>query len=150
GEIWAFSKWWILFGVGRFFGGQGEEFILGGLTTPQVVGAYAVGNSFSGILTGEVILPTARAIMPTYAKISDQPAQLLKAFQLSFGALVAVSLATGIGASLVAEDLVVVVLGAQWRSAIPFFQWLALNSAFWCIVQTMMPYFYVTKRERLF
>src|SRR5262249_55288578 len=56
----------------------------------------------------------------------------------------------GIGASLVAEDLVVVVLGAQWRSAIPFFQWLAVSSAFWCVVQSMMPYFYVTHRERLF
>jgi O-antigen/teichoic acid export membrane protein len=150
GEIWAFSKWWILFGLVRFFGSQGEEFILGGLTTPKIVGAYAVGNSFSGLLTSEAILPTARAFMPTYAKMSDNPTQLLTAFQLSFGVLVTISLAMGIGASLVAADIVVVILGAQWRSAIPFFQWLAVSSAFWCIVQSMMPYFYVTNRERLF
>src|SRR4029077_13988981 len=48
GEIWAFSKWWILFGLVRFFGSQGEEFILGGLTTPKVAGSCAVGKRFSG------------------------------------------------------------------------------------------------------
>ncbi len=54
------------------------------------------------------------------------------------------------GASLVAKDLVLVLLGAQWISAIPFVQWLAIHGAFWAIVQSMQPYFLISRRERLF
>jgi O-antigen/teichoic acid export membrane protein len=149
-EIWAFSKWWILFGSVRFFGNRGEEFILGGLTTPGVVGAYAVGGDFSGLLTQEAVLPVGRVLVPSYAKISDKPTQLLRTFQVSFGILATISLAAGIGASLVAENLVLVVLGAQWGLAVPYFRWLALHSAFWCIVQCTGPYFMVTNREKLY
>ena len=53
------------------------------------------------------------------------------------------------GTSLVAKDLVLVLLGNQWVSAIPFVQWLAIHYAFWSMVQSMQPYFLVTKRERL-
>ena len=150
GEIWAFSKWWLLFGSVRFFGNRGEEFILGGLTTPQVVGGYVVAGDFTRLLTQESVLPALRALTPSYAKLSDNAPQLLRAFRLSFGVLVTISLAVGIGTSVVAEDLVLVVLGTQWHIAIPFFQWLALHNTLWCIVQTTQPYFMVTYRERLF
>ena len=49
-----------------------------------------------------------------------------------------------------ANDLVLVLLGAKWLSAVPFVQWLAIHGAFWSIVESMLPYFVVTKRERLF
>ena len=150
GEIWAFSKWWMLSGSVRFFGHKGEEFILGGLTTPQIVGAYSVAGNYAAILTSETILPAGRALLPNYARMLDNPPQLLRAFQLSLGLIITLALAAGVGASLMAEDLVLVVLGPQWYLAVPFFQWLALHSAFWCIVQSLQPYFFVTNRERLF
>ena len=150
GEIWTFSKWWMLMDAMRFFGNRGEAFILGGLTTPQVIGAYTVGADLSGHLTQDVVGPIGRALIPSYAKILENPAQLLRAFQLSFALLATFSLAAGVGASLVAKDLVLVLLGAKWLSAIPFVQWLAIHGAFWSIVQSMQPYFLVTKRERLF
>lgn len=149
-EIWNFSKWWMLFSVTHFFGTRGEEVVLGGLTTPHTVGAYAVGGDVSGLLTREIVLPVGRAMVPNFAKLSERPSELLEAFRLSFGFLIATSMAAGVGASLVAEDIVILLLGEKWRIAIPFFQWLALHSASWCIVQSMQPYFLVTHREKLF
>ena len=149
GEIWVFSKWWMLLDAMRFFGGRGEAFILGGLTTPQVIGAYSVGADLSLRLTEDVVGPIGRALVPSYAKSLEKPVQLLRAFQLSFALLATFSLAAGVGLSLVAKDLVLVLLGSKWLSAVPFVQWLALHGAFWSMVQSMQPYFLITKRERL-
>src|SRR5262249_4348252 len=104
----------------------------------------------SGRLTQDVVGPTVRALIPSYGKMVEDPIQLLRAFQLSFALLATFSLAAGVGASLVADNLVLVLLGAKWLSAVPFIQWLAIHGAFWSIVASMMPYFVVTKRERLF
>ena len=75
---------------------------------------------------------------------------MLRAFQLSFAVLAAFSLAAGIGASVVAKDLVLVLLGPNWVAAIPFVQLLAIHAAFWSLVESMQPYFIVTHREKLF
>ena len=40
------------------------------------------------------------------------------------------NMAIGVGASLVAEDLVLVLLGSKWQMAVPFVRWLVLSSAF--------------------
>ena len=77
------------------------------------------------------------------------PEQLGRAFRLTFGVVATFSLATGVGASLVAEDLVLALLGERWHMAVPFVQLLALNSAFWAITQGMMPFLLVTRRERM-
>jgi O-antigen/teichoic acid export membrane protein len=134
----------------RFFGNRGEAFILGGLTTPQVIGAYTVGGDLPEHLIQDVVGPIGRALIPSYATMEKHPTQLLRAFRLSFALLATFSLAAGVGASLVAKDLVLVLLGAKWLAVIPFVQRLAIHTAFWSIVQSMLPYFLVTKRERLF
>jgi O-antigen/teichoic acid export membrane protein len=54
-----------------------------------------------------------------------------------------------VGASVIAKELVLVLLGANWTIATPFVQLLAIHAAFWSIVESMQPYFMVTNRERL-
>ena len=80
GEIWNFSKWWIVMDVMRFFGRRGEAFILGGLTTPQVIGAYTVGADLSADLTQDVVGPIGRALVPSYAKILEKPSSTAASF----------------------------------------------------------------------
>jgi O-antigen/teichoic acid export membrane protein len=149
-EIWNVSRWWIFITGIRYFGSRGEAFILGGLTTPQVIGAYTVGFDLSGHLTEDLVGPVGRALVPNYAKMLDDPKQLLWAFRLSFALLATVSLAVGVGASLVANDLILVLLGEKWRSAVPFVRWLAINGAFWSMLESMQPYFVVTRRDKLY
>jgi O-antigen/teichoic acid export membrane protein len=149
GEIWAFSRWSLILGLTGFFGNRGEAFILGRLTTPQVVGAYAVSADLAEHLTHDVVGPIGRSLTPAYAKISGEPEQLLRAFHLTFAMLVSFCLAAGVGTSLLAKELIVVLLGTNWLLATPFVQLLAINAAFWSIVESMKPYFMVTHRERL-
>ena len=120
------------------------------VTTPQVIGAYTVSADLTAHLTDDVVGPIGRSLMPNYAKISNDPIHLLRAFQLSFAVLATFSLAAGVGASLIAKELVLVLLGANWLIATPFVQLLAIHAAFWSLVESMQPYFIVTNRERLF
>jgi lipopolysaccharide exporter len=145
----TFSKWWMVIAFMSYFGTRGEAFILGGVTSPQIIGAYTVSANLTEHLTSDVVGPIGRSLMPNYAKMSNSPAHLLRAFQLSFAVLATFSLAAGVGASLVAKELVLVLLGANWLIAAPFVQLLAIHSAFWAIVESMQPYFLATNRERL-
>jgi len=149
-EIWAFSKWWMLLDFMGYFGNRGEAFILGGGTTIQVVGAYAVSADLASHLTHDVVGPIGRSLFANYAKLSNNPTDLQRAFQLSFAILTTFSLAAGVGGSLIAKELVVVFLGANWLIATPFVKFLAIHAAFWSLVESMQPYFMVTNRERLF
>jgi lipopolysaccharide exporter len=149
GEIWAFSKWMMLVSGLGFFGRRGEELILGRVTTPEVVGAYYVGGDFAGQLTKGVVSAIDRAMLPNYARVSGDPKHLQRGFQLSLGLIATICLAAGVGASLLAEDLVLALLGGQWHIAVPFFQWLALNGAFVGIVGAMTPLLIVLRQERL-
>jgi O-antigen/teichoic acid export membrane protein len=149
-DIWTFSKWWMVLESMGFFGNRGEAFILGRLTTPQVIGAYTVAADLTAHLTHDVVGPIGRSLMPNYAKMSHDAPRLLRAFQLSFAALASISLAAGVGASVIAKELILVLLGANWLIATPFVQLLAIHAAFWSIVESMQPYFLVTNREKLF
>ena len=88
--------------------------------------------------------------MPNYAKLSHDPIYLRRAFQLSFAFLATFSLAAGLGISLIAKELVLVLLGTTWLIAVPFVQLLAVHAAFWCIVESIQPYYVATHREKLF
>ena len=149
-EFWTFSKWWIVLAIMRYFGNRGEAFILGGLTSPQVIGAYTLSADLTAHLTHDVIGPIGRSLMPNYANMSREPIRLRRAFQLSFAILTSFSLAAGIGATLIAKELVIVLLGANWLIAVPFVQVLAIHAAFWSLIESMQAYFIVTHRERLF
>ena len=72
-EFLTFSKWWMLFSFTGYFGTRGEAFILGAVTSPQVVGAYNVSAELTEHLTSDVVGPIGRSLMPNYAKMSNDP-----------------------------------------------------------------------------
>ena len=150
GELWRFSQWWLVLAFMRYFGNRGEAFILGGLTSPQVIGAYTLSGDLTAHLTHDVIGPIGRSLMPNYAKLAQEPKNLQRAFQVSFAVLASFSLAAGVGASLSAENIVRVLLGGSWIEATPFVRLLAIHAAFWSIIESMQAYFIVTHREKLF
>ena len=148
-DLWKVSRWLTLLGIVRFFGHRGEAFILGRLTLAEVVGKYEISAGLSTVITQEFVGPAGRVLIPSYAKLARDPDRLRKAFAVSFGVLTSLSLATGVGASVLSGTLIPTLLGNQWQGAVPLFQWLVLHGAFLSIVDNLQPYFFVTKRERL-
>jgi len=73
----------------------------------------------------EIFMPLDRALLPTYARLQSSPSALNEMFRsvmaLSWMGFIPVT----VGLILVAEDLVRVILGPKWESAVLTFQWLA-------------------------
>lgn len=147
--FWDFARWLIVTNVAQFVNKRGDEFVVGSSAPAQTVGAYYVASDISAMLTREILLPTGRAFLPIYSKLTHNPDELSATFRLvlCFAALIAFPI--GFGASVVAEDFVLVVLGGQWRPMIPFFQWLAIFGALAGFVSVIRPMLIVQRHEKV-
>lgn len=149
GEIRDFSVWLISFDFARAVSWRADEFIVGGTASTTVMGHYHVGSDFAMLPTREVTYPLGRALTPTYSKISHDGAELRKAFRRVVEYIAILCAAIGIGLFAVAEDLILTVLGEQWRQAVPFFEWIALYGAVEGMIICHFSLFIVMHRERL-
>jgi len=147
--LWRFSKWQILFNSARTLGERFDQFLIGRLGQAVDVGNYYVAYDIAMMPTREIMFPIGRALLPNYARLAHDETTMNRAFQevLSFAALL--SLAVGPGLSLVAEDVVAVLLGHQWEGAVPFFRWLGLFGALEGLWLMLDPYLIARHQEKM-
>jgi PST family polysaccharide transporter len=91
-----------------------------------------------------------RAFTPTLARIVHDSGEMAKALRGILGFVLVIALPAGIGTSLVARDITVVLLGEQWAQSAECFRWLAICGAFESMLLAMEAYFVAQGRERLF
>lgn len=149
-ELWSVSQWLMFDHGSRFIGRRVDEFVLGATAGSTVVGNYYMASEISTMPTREVVLPAGRALVPTFAKVSHDEDESRRAYLQVFGLTALYALPAGVGMSIVAPDLVPLLLGAQWGAAIPFFQWLGLFAALEAIYLGTRPYFLAHGGERAF
>jgi O-antigen/teichoic acid export membrane protein len=125
-EIWSFSIWMLVSGVGGYLNGRVDQYIIGGFGSPKLLGHYTVGADFAYLPSGELIFPMSRALFPTYSKLGNKPRQLANAYLNVLSVIAVLALSTSVGLSLVSQDLALVVLGEQWAESGTFIFWLAL------------------------
>jgi O-antigen/teichoic acid export membrane protein len=100
--------------------------------------------------TSEIVTPMSRAIFPNYAKLSDNLDELTRAFLNVVRTVAIISFAFGLGIAAVAEDAVLLLLGDQWRFAVPLVQWLGIFGAFASLLSTVTGHILIVlKREPL-
>jgi len=125
-ELFHFSRWLLLNGILIFLNYRGIDFVIGKMAGPQAVGLYSVAHEISNLPTTDLVWPIARAVFPGYSKLAgDRPA--LRATFLQVVSLIAlITIPAGIGIGLVAEPLVLVMLGEKWGDAVALLQVLAI------------------------
>jgi O-antigen/teichoic acid export membrane protein len=129
-ELWGFSNWLLVSRIGSFASRKADQFMVGGAVGATALGSYHVGNELSTLPTMELVMPMRRALFPTLSRLRDDPASFRAAVLNTFSVLSILCFAIGFGMVSVAAELVPLVLGAQWKAAIPLVQWLALYGAF--------------------
>lgn len=149
-SLWSVSQWLMIDQGSQFIGRRVDEFVLGGIAGSATVGSYYMASDISTLPTREVVRPSGRALMPTYAKVAHDEVESRKAFLQVFGLIAIYALPAGVGISVVAPDLVPILLGDQWGAAIPFFQWLGVFAGFEAIFWGVNPYFLARGGERVF
>ena len=135
-EIWSFSVWMLLVHVAQFLQDKVDEFVVGNMTTPEIMGNYNVAADAATAPTIELVLPTTRALFPIFSRIAEDRAALAEAYLGVFATTAILVCATATGVMLVAEDFVAVLLGPLWTKAVPLVEWLAMSGAFYSIMQS--------------
>jgi O-antigen/teichoic acid export membrane protein len=90
------------------------------------MGAYTLADEISAMPTGELLAPLNRVLFPAFAQACQNPQELKRLLLLAQGVQMLVAIPAAVGLAVVADDAVVVLLGANWLMAIPFVQVLAL------------------------
>ena len=129
-DLWGFSNWLLVSRIGSFGSRKADQFMVGGAVGATALGGYHVGNELSTLPSSELVMPMRRALFPTLSRLRDDPAAFGAAMVNTFSILSIICFAIGFGMMSVAAELVPLVLGSQWKAAVPLVQWLALYGAF--------------------
>jgi O-antigen/teichoic acid export membrane protein len=125
----GFSKWLLLNNFVGFLKDRTPDLLIGRICGPRELGLYTISDELASMPTTELSAPINRALLPGFAKLSDQrdPLRTIYVGALSVLLLVAMPAAAGIFA--IAPLMVPVVLGPNWIEAEPVIQILALSGA---------------------
>jgi len=125
-DVLGFGFWTLVTSVAGYFGHKGPTFFLGKMLDAHAVGVFNIAYQVANVATTELMAPIRRAIFPAYAQISDEPDRLRSAFFKVLSIIMVTTSPVAVGIGLVAEPLVVVVLGERWREAVPVIEIMAV------------------------
>ncbi|MBN4097516.1 MULTISPECIES: lipopolysaccharide biosynthesis protein [Methylobacterium] len=126
----AFTGWFTSSQILAAFSWQFDRMFLGYHVDKAVLGRYGVASDFSVLPTQSVIGPAMRPVMAAFATMADDRLRLRAAFLKAARLTMIIALPAGVGIALTADQIVSVILGAQWISAAPYLRWLSLAVMF--------------------
>ena len=148
-EIVSFSQWMLAFHIGTYLRNRLDTLLVARIAPASAVGYYHVASELAAMPTNEVIVPTGRALFPTYAKARGELQTLRDMFRAALGFFMMFAWPAIAGVSVVADDLVRVILGAQWLDAIPLIPFLALAGGLNGISHVIGTFLAAVERQRL-
>lgn len=148
-ELWSFSQWMLITNMGSYVQRKIDEIIVGGTSSTASMGTYNIATEVSKLPATELVVPITGALFSGYSKLANEPKRLLKAYTNVLGFVFLVTIPAAFGVGVVAEDLVLVLLGEKWIAAIPLIKWLAILGTVNAIAITANNLFIVIGKERL-
>lgn len=132
-DLWGFSAWMTLGNVVNTINTNSDQLLVGGILGRTTLGLYTVGGNLAQIPTRETVTPLRDTLFPALARIAHDPHRFRNAYQEAQTFITFLVLPIGVGFALVAEPVVLAVMGEKWLPAVPVIQ--ALSSVF--ALQTM-------------
>ena len=123
----TFSKWLFISNLLEFLHGRAADFIIGRWAGSAALGSFTVAREIARMPTGEIAAPVHRAVFPGYVKLADDRELLRQTYLRLTSVLVLLVIPAGVGLSILAEPIVLILLGLKWTSAVPLVQLLAIN-----------------------
>lgn len=133
GELMSFSIWVSFSQIVSTLNYRFDNLIIGYFLDKSAVGFYSYGDNLASMATREVTTPVANTLFSAFARMTDDPDRLRRAYFRSQSLLFALAMPVGCGFAMIAEPLVLAALGAKWRAAIPVIEVIATVTA----VQTL-------------
>jgi O-antigen/teichoic acid export membrane protein len=125
-ELFHFSKWTLANNIIIFVAIRGIDFVIGRVSGSAALGLYTIAYEVSNLPTTELVFPIGRAVYPGYAKMAHDLSILRQGYLDVLGAIVFFAIPAAMGILVLADPMVMVVLGKNWLEAIPLIQVLAV------------------------
>ena len=126
-ELFGFSMWLFINNTIFFAYHRMADFIISKVIGSHALGIYTVAYELSNLPTTELVAPINRAVLPGYSKMANDRDALSQGFLNVLSIIALCAVPAGVGIVLVAEPLVIVVLGEKWREVIPLMEILAMS-----------------------
>jgi len=116
--------------IANFMANQGDNIVVGRVLGPQALGIYTRAYQLMAVPTtlfGDVL---DRVLFPTMARVQDDPPRLAAAYLQAVASIALVMLPVGVVMTVLAPEVIVVLLGSRWVEVIPPFQVFAIALLF--------------------
>lgn len=120
GELFGFSQWLLISGIGVFFARKLDGFLVGRVGSSADLGVYNLSSELGQMLPTELGAPLSRALLPILSTLHAEPLRMRQAVMKTTAAVNTLTLPVGIGLAMVAPLAVSTLLGPKWASAVPF------------------------------
>lgn len=140
-EMTGFSLWYFLDGLAQYSVYHLDRVYIGALGGAAEVGVYGVGREISALPGTELVLPIGRALMPTLAKLNDQPTRQIVAIEKALGGVMVIAVPVAIGFTLIAREFIILLFGISWTDAVPLvaiLSFAAMTSGFRSTAQNIL------------
>jgi len=127
-EMGSFSAWTLLKTVGNYLSFQIDQIAVGGTLGSGAMGRYAVATDLASSPSYEINTPMVAVLYPVMSRVRSDPLALRRLYLNTFGWSTIICLSTSVGVTMVAHDLVHLVLGEKWLNVEPLMGWLALGT----------------------
>ena len=126
-DMLLFSKSTLLMSVGRFFNNQMDVAVIGRVSSADYLGQYHVASNIGALFTKQLLAPLIKGLIPNIALLKQQ-ADFDKTLRLTISFAVYLFLPIGFGLAMLSTEVVLILLGDNWLSAIEILAWLSLYS----------------------
>jgi len=121
-DLMHFSKWLFISNLIQFLQSRSTHFILGRTVGSHGLGVFSVAAEIAAMPSTELIAPLNRAVYPAYARLAPTPDKLRERFLEVFGIICLIAFPVAVGLYCVSGLVVSVLLGPQWKEAVPIMQ----------------------------
>ena len=148
-ELVAVSQWMLVQNVSGYFDQNLHRILVGRRDEPATVGAYTLATELAALPSTEVLQPLNRVLFPAFVAVKQDLAELKRMLLLAQGVQVLLALPAAVMLSVLAGEVVALLLGPKWLAAVPLLQALSLGYIF-SAVQSSAWYVNITLgQERL-
>jgi len=130
GELFYFGGGFTLARIGNYLAGQADKLVVGRWLGAQALGLYSLAYQLitaPAILVGQVL---DRVLFPAMALVQLEPARLARAYRSAVAGCALLILPVSVIMSIVAPEVVLVLLGPAWAGVVAPLQILALGMLF--------------------
>jgi O-antigen/teichoic acid export membrane protein len=126
-----------LYGLICYIANNFDKVLLGRVWGVEALGLYGRAYSLINIPTDNLNSAVGEVAFAALSRLQDDPHRLRSYFLKGYSLMLAVTLPITIACALFADDVVFVVLGPKWTSAVPIFRLLAPTILMFAIVNPL-------------